>query len=260
MITSLSDSRIFKVIKRHQMTNRCPAPRNIAGLVLRLLTVRITELFCQLLQLPIQWRYCYAVITYHGLPVYNLSIAVGCSWNMYHHTIMLSPYYHLIIILWPCYHVIIVCSSSVSKFIRPTGTLSSFVCNSRWRVSMASGKSTGAKPLKPCPEARWSPCLLQAFLERLVLLWPHYERVSHFVRKSFNRSEVEIQIPDSALSSLNISQLDAQKNVNHRKTAVLRVYLTCLLKLESNGIGFCELRKGLCTCWCRVGQVSNLWL
>lgn len=55
MITSLSDSRIFKVIKRHQMTNRCPAPnRNIAGLVLRLLTVRITELFCQLLQLPIQ--------------------------------------------------------------------------------------------------------------------------------------------------------------------------------------------------------------
>lgn len=74
-----------------------------------------------------------------------------CSWNMYHHTSMLSPY-HLIIILWPCYHhVIIVCSSSVSKFIRPTRTLSSFVCNSRWRVSMASGKSTGAKPLKPCP-------------------------------------------------------------------------------------------------------------
>ena len=29
------------------------------------------------------------------------------------------------------------------------------------------------------------------------------------------------------------------------KTAVLRVYLTCLLKLESDGIGFCELRKGL---------------
>ena len=52
-----------------------------------------------------------------------------CSWNMYHHTSMLSPY-HLIIILWPCYHhVIIVCSSSVSKFIRPTRTLSSFVCN-----------------------------------------------------------------------------------------------------------------------------------
>ena len=107
MITSLSDSKIFEVIKRHQLTKQGPPPnKNIAGLVLRLFTVRITELFRQLLQFPIQWRYwSYAAITLSWLA--SLQSEHSNSWSMYYHTIMLSPYCPLIIIVSPYFNHII---------------------------------------------------------------------------------------------------------------------------------------------------------
>ena len=175
-----------------------------------------------------------------------------CSWmqleyvSSHHHVIaILSSYYHIMTMLSSCYH----CMFVICFKIHPSNwhivllclqlTLKSF--HGLRKIHRSKAVETVSLPVEAlaCFKRSWSVSFSCG---------PTTNRVYHFVRKSFNRSEVEIQIPDSALSSPNISQLDAQKNVNHRKTAVLRVYLTCLLKLESNGIGFCELRKGLCTC------------
>ena len=123
------------------MTNRCPAPyKNIAGLVLvlRLLTVRITEFFCQLLQLPIQIQrgYCY------GFPVHHLSIAVGVDRYRYRYIyIIILSYHHIITTLSSSCHYM--CSPLVHHifqiYLSNWHWQSSFVCNSRWRVSIASG-------------------------------------------------------------------------------------------------------------------------